>query len=87
LELLLARGVCPGAEVVQQVGGEATLVARVSTKLDLMGWSLFRDQVLPALPFGIQAHIDEDEYLATKVRLLDSLQRCLSIGGSDKVKL
>jgi hypothetical protein len=33
----------------------------------------------------IQAHIDEDEYLATKIRLLDSLQKCLSIGGSGKV--
>src|SRR5579859_3951002 len=27
LELLLARGVCPGAKIVQQVGGDATLVA------------------------------------------------------------
>ena len=43
-----------------------------------MGWTLFRDQVLPALPREIQAHIDEEEYLATKVRLLESLERCLS---------
>src|ERR1700681_1828317 len=34
LELLLARGVCPSAQAVQQVGGDATLVARVSAKLD-----------------------------------------------------
>ena len=27
---------------------------------------------------GTQAHIDEDEYLAMKVRLLESLERCLS---------
>ena len=80
LELLLARGVCPSAQVVQQVGGGATLIARVSAKLDLMGWSLFRDQVLLALPLEIQAHIDDEEYLATKIRLLDSLQRCLLIG-------
>lgn len=81
LELLLARGVCPTAHAVQQVGGDVTLVARVSAKLDLMGWPLFRDQVLPALPGEILAHIDEEEYLATKIRLLDSLQRCLLIGG------
>jgi Nucleotidyl transferase AbiEii toxin, Type IV TA system len=87
LELLLARGVCPSAQGVQQVGGEVTLVARVSAKLDLMGWSLFRDQVLPALPREIQAHIDEEEYLATKIRLLDSLQSCLSIGGVGKEQL
>ena len=86
LELLLARGVCPSAQVVQQVGGDATLVARVSTKLDLMGWSLFLDQVLPALPLEIQAHIDEEEYLAMKIRLLDSLQRCLLSGGSGTVQ-
>jgi hypothetical protein len=46
-----------------------------------MGWPLFRDQVLPALPLEIQAHIDEEEFLATKIRLLDSLQRCLPTGG------
>jgi hypothetical protein len=51
---------------------------RVSEKLDLMGWALFRDQVLPALPREIQANIDEEEYLATKIRLLESLGRCLS---------
>lgn len=87
LELLLARGVCPSAKVVQQVGGDATLVARVGAKLDLMGWPLFRDQVLPALPLEIQAHIDEEEYLATKIRLLDALQRCLSIDVAGKVQL
>ena len=86
LELLLARGVCPSAQVVQQVGGDVTLVARVSTKLDLMGWPLFLDQVLPALPLEIQAHIDEEEYLATKIRLLDSLHRCLLSGGAGTVQ-
>ncbi len=77
LELLLARGVCPSAQAVEQVGGHATLLPRVSEKLDLMGWALFRDQVLPALPREIQANIDEEEYLAMKVRLLGSLERCL----------
>jgi hypothetical protein len=60
------------------VGGSATLVFRVSEKLDLMGWALFRDQVLPALPREIQAHIDAQEYLAMKIRLLEFLERCLS---------
>jgi predicted nucleotidyltransferase component of viral defense system len=78
LELLLARGVCPSAQAIEGVGGRTTLVRHVSDKLDLMGWTLFRDQVLPALPREIQAHIDEEEYLATKVRLLESLERCLS---------
>ena len=78
LELLLARGVSPSSEVVERVGGGAMLVARVTEKLDLMGWPLFRDQVLPALPREIQANIDEDEYLAMKIRLLESLQRRLS---------
>ena len=78
LELLLARGVCPSAQAVERVGGGATLLSRVSKKLDLMGWALFRDQVLPALPREIQANIDEDEYLAMKVRLLESLETCLS---------
>ena len=76
LELLLARGVCPSASAVEQVGGHTTLVRRVSEKLDLMGWALFSDQVLPALPREIQANIDEDEYLAMKIRLLESLERC-----------
>jgi hypothetical protein len=53
---------------------------RVDEKLDLMGWPLFRDQVLPALPREIQAHIDEDEYLAMKVRLLEALERRLASG-------
>ena len=78
LELLLARGVCPSAQAVERVGGGATLLLRVSEKLDMMGWALFRDQVLPALPREIQANIDEDEYLAMKVRLLESLEACLS---------
>jgi len=77
LELLLARGVCPSAQAVDRVGGHDTLLPRVSEKLDRMGWALFRDQVLPALPREIQANIDEEEYLAMKVRLLESLERCL----------
>jgi hypothetical protein len=80
LEVLLARGACPSSGAVARAGGRAALIQRVSRKLDLMGWSLFRDQVLPALPQETQAHIDEDEYLAMKVRLLESLERCLSGG-------
>jgi predicted nucleotidyltransferase component of viral defense system len=84
LELLLARGVCPSAQAVERVGGHATLLARVSQKLDLMSWALFRDQVLPALPREIQADIDEEEYLAMKIRLLESLGRCqLSYAASE----
>jgi hypothetical protein len=37
-----------------------------------------RDQVLPALPREIQANLDEEEYLALKIRLLESLERCLA---------
>ena len=77
LELLLARGVCPSAQAIERVGGHAPFLPRVSEKLDLMGWALFRDQVLPALPREMQANIDEEEYLAMKVRLLESLERCL----------
>jgi predicted nucleotidyltransferase component of viral defense system len=77
LELLLSRGVCPSAAVVERLGGQADLTKRVSTKLDLMGWTLFRDQVLPALPRETQANINEDEYLAMKVRLLASIEQCL----------
>jgi hypothetical protein len=78
LELLLARGICPAAPAVERLGGQSTLLRRVSEKLDLMSWSLFRDQVLPALPREVQAHIDEEEYLATKIRLLESLEHCLA---------
>jgi hypothetical protein len=45
LELLLARGFCPSAPAVQQSGGQTALTQRVSEKLDLMSWALFRDQV------------------------------------------
>src|SRR5258707_5113855 len=45
LELLLARGVCPSSATVENLGGQATLMKRVADKLDLMGWSLFRDEV------------------------------------------
>lgn len=78
LELLLARGIHPSAEAVKRVGGHSTLLARVSEKLDLMSWALFRDQVLPALPREIQANIDESEYLSMKLRLLEALELCLS---------
>ena len=78
LELLLARGVCPSAQAIERAGGYAAVVPRISEKLDLMGWALFRDQVLPALPREIQADIDEEEYLATRIRLLESLERCVS---------
>lgn len=77
LELLLARGACPSAQAIEPVGDRGALVARVSEKLELMGWALFRDQVLPALPREIQANIDEEEFLAMKIRLLESLERCL----------
>ena len=80
LEVLLARGACPSAAAVERLGGHAALMERASEKLDLMGWAFFRDQVLPALPHEIQAHIDEDEYLAMKVRLLEGLERCLASG-------
>ena len=78
LELLLARGVCPSAAMVEQSGGRTALIRRLSEKLELMNWSLFRDQVLPTLPREIQVNIDEDAYLATKIRLLEALDRCLS---------
>src|ERR1700736_6250157 len=78
LELLLARGLCPSPPVVQQFGGQTALTQTVSQKLDLMNWALFRDQVLPALPREIQMNIDEEEYLAMKIRLLESLERCLA---------
>ncbi|MDE2262751.1 MAG: nucleotidyl transferase AbiEii/AbiGii toxin family protein [Gammaproteobacteria bacterium] len=80
LEVLLARGGCPSPAAVERLGGHAALVERVGEKLDLMGWALFRDQVLPALPPEVQAHIDEGEYLAMKVRLLEGLERCLASG-------
>jgi predicted nucleotidyltransferase component of viral defense system len=78
LEVLLARGACPSRAAVERAGGRPALVRRVGEKLDLLSWPLFRDQVLPALPHEIQAHVDEDEYLAMKVRLLESLERCLA---------
>lgn len=84
LELLLARGVYPSAAIVEEVGGHATLVPRVSEKLDLMGWALFRDQVLPALPREIQVNIDEEEYLSMKIRLLEHLERSPASSVSDK---
>jgi predicted nucleotidyltransferase component of viral defense system len=77
LELLLSRGVCPSAAVVERLGGQAELTQRVSTKLDLMDWALFRDQVLPALPRETQVNINEDEYLAMKARLIESIEQCL----------
>src|ERR1700726_5026271 len=77
LELLLARGACPSGATVENLGGQAALVKRVSDKLDLMGWALFRDEVLPTLPMEMRANIDEDEYLAMKVRLLETLERRL----------
>jgi predicted nucleotidyltransferase component of viral defense system len=85
LELLLARGVCPSAQPVERAD-RAALLARVSEKLDLMGWALFRDQVLPALPREIQSNVDEEEYLAMKIRLLESLERCLSNHAAGEVQ-
>jgi hypothetical protein len=77
LELLLARGICPSGAAVEHLGGQAALMKRVADKLDLMSWALFRDEVLPALSGVIHANIDEDEYLAMKLRLLETLERCL----------
>jgi len=81
LELLLARGVVPSAAAVENMGGRVTLMKRVSDKLDLMSWALFRDEVLPTVPVDIQAHVDEDEYLAMKLRLLETLERSLTNAG------
>jgi len=78
LELLLARGVVPGAAAVENMGGRAALMKRVADKLDLMNWALFRDEVLPTLPVDTQAHVDEDEYAAMKLRLLETLERSLT---------
>jgi predicted nucleotidyltransferase component of viral defense system len=83
LELLLARGAIPSAAAVENMGGMVTLMKRVADKLDLMGWALFRDEVLPTLPVEVHAHIDEDEYLAVKVRLLETLERCLTKAAGD----
>ncbi|HZT02681.1 MAG TPA: nucleotidyl transferase AbiEii/AbiGii toxin family protein [Steroidobacteraceae bacterium] len=85
LEILLARGVCPSGSVVDRAGGAEMLMQRMSQKLDLLSWPLFRDQVIPALPHEIQSHVDEGEYLAMKVRLLDSLGRCLVSSGRAQI--
>src|ERR1700730_16816679 len=53
LELLLARGVVPRTAAIDSLGGQATLMKRIADKLDLMGWPLFRDEVLPTLPVEI----------------------------------
>jgi hypothetical protein len=86
LEVLLARGACPSSTVVERVGGQAALLRRAGEKLDLMGWPLFRDQVIPARPQEIQAHVDEHEYLAMKERLLESLERCLAGGNRTETR-
>jgi predicted nucleotidyltransferase component of viral defense system len=78
LELLLAREICPSGSVVDHLGGKAALMKRIADKLDLMSWALFRDEVLPTLPVELIAHIDEDEYLAMKLRLLETLERCMA---------
>ncbi|MGC2032118.1 MAG: nucleotidyl transferase AbiEii/AbiGii toxin family protein [Steroidobacteraceae bacterium] len=83
LELLLARGVIPSPAAVEYMGGMATLMKRVADKLDLMSWALFRDEVLPTLPREIHTHMDEDEYLAMKVRLLETLERSLTKAAGD----
>lgn len=83
LELLLARGVVPSADAVENLGGRATLTQRIADKLDLMTWSLFQDQVLPTLPAEIHAHMDEGEYLALKRRLLQMLERCFANSAGD----
>lgn len=83
LELLLARGVVPSAGAVENLGGRATLMQRVADKLDLMNWSLFRDEVLPTLPSEIHPHMDEQEYLALKRRLLQKLEQCLAKAADD----
>src|SRR6266851_4210910 len=77
------RGVVPSVAAVENLGGQAALMQRVADKLDLMSWALFRDEVLPTLPVEIHAHIDEDEYLTMKVRLLETLERCLTKTASD----
>jgi predicted nucleotidyltransferase component of viral defense system len=83
LELLLARGVVPSAAAVEGLGGRLTLIKRVADKLDLMNWALFRDEVLPTLPEEMHAHVDEDEYFAMKLRLLETLERCLAKTADD----
>jgi hypothetical protein len=83
LELLLARGVVPSAAAIENLGGQATLMKRVADKLDLMSWALFRDEVLPTLPVEINSHVDEEEYLAMKLRLLEALEQCLAKSARD----
>jgi predicted nucleotidyltransferase component of viral defense system len=83
LELLLARGVTPSAVAVEHLGGRVRLMKRVADKLDLMDWALFRDEVLPTLPMDVHPHMDEDEYLAMKVRLLETLERSLVTAAVD----
>ena len=83
LELLLARGVVPSAAAVKNLGGAETLTKRIADKLDLMSWALFRDEVLPTLPVEIVPHIDEDEYLTMKARLLETLESGLTKTAGD----
>lgn len=83
LELLLARGAKPSVAAVESMGGMPQLMKRVADKLDLMNWALFRDEVLPTLPAEVHTHVDEDEYFAMKVRLLETLERSLQQNASD----
>jgi len=63
--------------------GRRSLMKRIADKLDLMGWPLFRDEVLPTLPVEIHTHVDEDEYVAMKLRLLETLERSLAKNARD----
>jgi hypothetical protein len=78
LELLFARGVCPKASVIDAHGGAELVTQGAASKLDAMDWALFRDQVLPTLKSDVHAHIDEEEYLAMKGRLLSGLNACIA---------
>lgn len=78
LDLLLARGNCPSAAALSRLANvRGAVLERITEKLDLMPWELFRDEVLPTLPDEIRANMDEDEYLATKLRLIEALRRCI----------
>lgn len=81
LELLLARGTCPTRATITRLEKQRgdDLIQRMSDKLDLMPWALFRDEVQPTLPQEIRANVDEAEYLAMKLRLLQALERCVSV--------
>lgn len=82
LHLLFSMNIKPAHDLVKTLveksGMSCTeIIQKAWDKIDLMTWDMFRQEVIPFLPYGVSSRINEEEYEKMRIAVGDSIESTL----------